>query len=481
MTRIPNPIRLTILWVGYALARLGLVDREHVVRTTDLAWPRIVTGLARMSKNAVDVAMVGVAVGTSAIAGVGFAAPYWGLAFALGGGVAGGTIALVSQRYGAGAFDELGLAVRSSTLLVVLLTVPVAALFVTFPRELISLLSSNERAIEQGATYLGIAGLGVPLAGLNLVGSRVLVGSDDAYTAMQVRAAGAVANVGLNAVFIFGLGWGVAGAALGTLFSNAGVTATFTVGLARGRLPGIGAFPVQISPWGSYLATGTVRDLVEISLPVMGRKLVWVVAEFPMLGIVDLFGEATVAAFVITRRIYGVMNAPGWGFGLAASSLVGQALGENDEDLAESYGSDIVRFSVATYLISALLVAVFARQIVVLFADSAASPEVPIAVTLVYAACASVVLQGVAVAAAGPLDASGDTRIPFLSQFLGMFCVSLPLAYLGATTSLGMWGLYLAFLAEAGVPAAINYWRFRTDRWKAISEAYRPDVAVADD
>ncbi|MEF8814302.1 MAG: MATE family efflux transporter [Halovenus sp.] len=481
MTRIPNPFRLTILWVGFALARLGLVDREHVVRTTDLAWPRIVTGVARMSKNAVDVAMVGVAVGTSAIAGVGFAAPYWGLAFALGGGVAGGTIALVSQRYGAEAFDELGLAVRSSTLLVVLLTVPIAVLFATFPQELISLLSSNERAIDQGATYLQIVGLGVPLAGLNLVGSRVLVGSDDAYTAMQVRAAGAVANVGLNAVFIFGLSWGVAGAALGTVFSNGGVTAAFAVGLARGRLPGVGAFPVQISPWGAYLETGTVRDLVEISLPVMGRKLVWVAAEFPMLGIVDLFGEATVAAFVVTRRIYGIMNAPGWGFGLAASSLVGQALGENDEDLAESYGRDIVRFSVATYLISALLVAVFAEQIVVLFADSASSPEVPIAVTLVYAACVSVVLQGVAVAAAGPLDASGDTRIPFLSQFLGMFCVSLPLAYLGATTSLGLWGLYLAFLAEAGVPAVINYWRFRTDRWKAISEAYRPDVAVADD
>ncbi len=481
MTRVPNPFRLTILWVGFALARLGLVDREHVVRTTDLAWPRIVTGVARMSKNAVDVAMVGVAVGTSAIAGVGFAAPYWGLAFALGGGVAGGTIALVSQRYGAEAFDELGLAVRSSTLLVVLLTVPIAVLFATFPQELISLLSSNERAIEQGATYLQTVGLGVPLAGLNLVGSRVLVGSDDAYTAMQVRAAGAVANVGLNAVFIFGLGWGVAGAALGTVLSNAGVTAAFAVGLVRGRLPGVGAFPVQISPWGSYLETGTVRDLVEISLPVIGRKLVWVAAEFPMLGIVDLFGEATVAAFVVTRRIYAVMNAPGWGFGLAASSLVGQALGDNDEDLAESYGRDIVRFSVATYLISALLVAVFAEQIVVLFADSPSSPEVPIAVTLVYAACVSVVLQGVAVAAAGPLDASGDTRIPFLSQFLGMFCVSLPLAYLGATTSLGLWGLYLAFLAEAGVPAVINYWRFRTDRWKAISEAYRPDVAMADD
>ena len=93
MYRPPNPVRLCILWIGLALARAGLVSREHVRRTTDLAWPRIVTGLARMSKNAVDVAMVGVAVGRTAIAGVGFASPYWGVAFSLGGGFAAGTIA----------------------------------------------------------------------------------------------------------------------------------------------------------------------------------------------------------------------------------------------------------------------------------------------------------------------------------------------------------------------------------------------------
>ncbi len=91
-----NPVRGLLLAVGTALARVGLIDHERVVRATDLAWPRIVTGLARMSKSTVDVAMVGAALGSSAIAGLGYAAPYWGLAFALGGGVAGGTIGMVS-------------------------------------------------------------------------------------------------------------------------------------------------------------------------------------------------------------------------------------------------------------------------------------------------------------------------------------------------------------------------------------------------
>ena len=497
----PNPVRWTILAVGLGLARLGLVDRDRAVRTTELAWPRVLTGVARMSKNAVDVAMVGVAVGTTAVAGVGFASPFWGLAFSVGGGVAGGTIALVSQRYGADAYDELGLAVRSSVLLAVVTTVPLSVLFWTVPEPFISVLTSNEQALGYGVTYLQIVGLGIPFAALNLVGSRVLVGSDDAYTAMQVRGGGALANVVLNAVFIFGLGWGVAGAALGTVLANVAVTATFALGLVWGRFPGVGAFPVQVSPTGAWADRGTITDLVEIGLPVGLRGLVWTTAEFPMLGILDIFGENTVAAWVIARRIWGVMNTPGWGFGLAASSLVGQELGQNSEREAEAYGRDIIRFSVATYLVSALLVAVFAEQVVVLFADSPTSPEVPIAVNLVYAACLAVLFQGVTSAAAGALDASGDTRITFLSQFLGMFGVSIPLAYLGAAgltvpavslplvgstpgvtvPALGLWGLYLAFVAETAVPAAINYWRFRTDKWKQISEAYRPEPDVADD
>ncbi|ELZ36142.1 MATE efflux family protein [Halorubrum saccharovorum DSM 1137] len=496
MARLPNPFRALILYIGFALAKAGLIDRHRVVRTTDLAWPRIVTGIARMSKNAVDVAMVGVSVGTSAVAGVGFAGPYWGLAFALGGGVAGGTIALVSQRFGAEAYGELGDAVRSSVLLAALITIPVSATFWTFPTRFIDVLSSNEDAIALGADYLRVVGLGVPFAALNLVGSRVLVGCDDAYTAMQVRAGGAVANIVLSALFIFGLGWGVEGAAVGTVLSNVIAVAAFTIGLVRGRVPGIGEFPISIDPLGSYVNPDMLRDLVEIGVPVGARNLVWTAAEFPMLAILDVFGENTVAAFVIARRIYGIMNAPGWGFGLASSSLVGQELGGEDPAEAEAYARDIIRFSVATYMVFAALTAVFAADLVTLFAETPESPEIPIAVNLVYAACVAVVFQGISGGAAGPLDAAGDTKIPFASQFLGMFCVSIPLAYVGAREAtpaidvpglavtipevslpaIGLWGVYLAFLAETTIPAAINYWRFHSGKWKKISEAYRPDA-----
>ncbi len=480
MARFPNPVRLVILAIGLALARAGLVERKHVHRTTDLAWPRIVTGLARMSKNAVDVAFVGLAVGPSAIAGVGFATPYWGIAFSLGGGFAGGTIALVSQRYGAEAFDELGQAIRSSAALVLAVTIPVACVFWLFPTELVSLMTSNERTVELGARYLRILSVGVPFAGLNLIGSRIYIGMDDSWTPMLVRSGGAISNIVLSGVFVFAFGWGVAGAALGTVLANVVVTGTFASGLVAGRLPGAGELPVQVNLVAKYVERDTIRQLVRIGLPVVGRNLVWTVAKFPMLAIVALFGQNVVAGYVISRRIWGLMNTPGWGFGLASSSLVGQELGSGDERAAEGYARDVIVFAVATYAVAAVIVFAFTEPIVVSFVGDSTDPSVPYAVALVHASCVAVLAQGVKGAAAGPLDASGDTRWPFYSQVVGMFGCAIPVAYLGATTSFGIVGLYLSFVAETTIPASINYYRFSTGKWKAISREFRPGVSADD-
>lgn len=434
-----------------------------------------------MSKNAVDVAMVGIAVGSTAIAGVGFAGPFWGLAFSIGGGIAAGTIALVSQRYGADEYDEIGQAIRSSIVIVVALTLPVMGVFWLFAPELIGLLSNDPHTIALGAAYLQVVSLGIPFAALNLIGSRTFLGINDARTPMILRSGGAVANGLINAVLIFGFGMGVVGAALGTVLSNAIVWGVFSIGLVMGRLPGIGEFPIQVDLFGSYLDREFIGQLIDIGTPAMGRRLVWTVARFPMLAIVGLFGTQVVAAYVIARRIWGIMNTPGWGFGLASSSLVGQALGHNDEDIAESYGYEITRFAVGVYLLSAATVFVFSEPIVRAFINSPTDPSIPIAVSLVSAACIAVVFEGVTGAASGVLDASGDTRWSFYSQVVGMFCVAVPVTYLGATTPLGIWGIYLSFAAETAVPAVLNYYRLASGEWKCISRQYRPRTRQADD
>jgi putative MATE family efflux protein len=434
-----------------------------------------------MSKGAVDIAMVGTAVGSTAIAGIGFANPFWAFAWIIGAGVAGGCVSLVSQCYGADAYNELHLAVRSSVVLIVTLALPIAWIFWTFSTELISLLTGSQAAIEFGSLYLRIAAFGLPFGALNFVWSRVLVGSDDAYTAMQIRAGGSVVNIVLNGILIFGLDLGVAGAALGTVMASLIVTLTFVTGLVAGGLPVIGEFPVRVSIRGEYLDFETIRDLVKIGLPLGARNLAWNASQYPMLAILNIFGQDVVAGYVIARRIWGLLNTPGWGFGMASTSLVGQELGIGNEGEAELYGRDVITFAFGTYILTSSAVLVFAKPIVRLFVNNPTDPAVPLAVTMVYVSCLAVPFQGIAGSAAGPLNASGDTRIPFVGRIVGMFCVGIPLAYLGTITPLGLWGVYLAMFAESLFPAAINYWRFRSGKWKRISRQYRPDAAQTTD
>ncbi len=474
-TSLLNPVRATIEGIGRLLAHLSLIDRPRARRISDLAWPRIVTGLARMSKATADVAMVGLALGPAAIAGVGYGVPYWTMTFMLGGGIAGGTISLVSQRYGAGRYDDIDRAVKVSVGAALLVTIPLVVVFWTLPEPLIRLIGTGEEAIAYGTRYLRVASLAMPFAALNLIGSRTLIGADDAWTPMIVRAGGAVVNVGVNAVLIFVFNLGVVGAALGTVIGSIGGVFIFGWGFAKGQLPFIGALPVQVDWSAPYWDPADVRHLARISTPLALRKVAQNGGQFPLLAIVGLFGPNMVAAFVVALRVRALMNTPGWGFSLASSSLVGQSLGAGHEPEADGYAHDALRFTVATYALVGLGVFLVAGPISALFVAEAAVQATTTA--LIRAACVSVLLWGLMNGAMGPLRASGDTTWPFYGQIAGLLGFALPLAYLGATTSLGIWGLYGTLFAETAVPAAVIYYRFRTEQWKLISRARRKATA----
>lgn len=293
------PVRLAVERIGLALAALGVIDTRRARRVSDLAWPRIVTGVARMSKSTADVAMVGTTLGASAIAGVGYATPYWLLAFMLGGGVAGGTLTLVAQRYAAGRRGEIGVAVAVSAGLSLAATLPLVAALQAFAEPLVGLIGAGEAAVAYGADYLRVVSLGMPFAALNLVASRALVGAGDARTPMLVRAGGAVTNIGLNVLLIFVFDMGVIGAAAGTVVATAASTGVFTWGLIGGRLPVVGALPVRIGRSALRWDTTTARHLAEIGTPLALTNLVQNGGQFPLLAIVSLFGPEVVAAFVV--------------------------------------------------------------------------------------------------------------------------------------------------------------------------------------
>lgn len=471
MSRPFNLVKRTVAYTAVILARLGLVDESRGKRIADLAWPPIITGLARKSKTTADLAMVGLAIGPAAIAGLGFAFAFYFVGMSVGFSLANGAMALLSQRYGAGDIQGMDLIIKQTLWIELVLAGIIAALFIGFADQLIGLLGAAPDALTHGSLYLQVVALALFFEMPNKVASRALLSANDSWSPMVVRSSGAILNILLNALFIFGLGLGVLGAALGTIIATFAVSVTFTVGFLWGRLPVIGTLPIQSRPSRPYFDSSLSKQILKVSLPIIGKRLLTNGSNFIMLAIVAHFGTVIVAAYAVAREIRDLMNAPGWGFGTAARSLVGQELGANDEEEAGAYGADVLRFAVAVYAVIALFMFTFADQIAPLFTDDPAAIQAAVPFIMVMAV--SLMGLGVDGASSGIVEAAGDTRWPFYARLVGLYVCMLPIALLGIFTSLGVLALYLAVTVETVVPALITYYRFTTNRWKIVSRRYR--------
>lgn len=469
--RFTAAVRWVVHLFPALLASVGLVDARRGEETADLALPRVVTGLARQSQRTVDLIMVGMAVGPAGIAGIALVSPFWGITGGVGSGITNGAVGIISQRYGAEEYERMNVAIKQTLWFTLLATVPMAVVYVAFAESLVGLFGVDPVTTGYGVTYLQVVAGAVVITCLNKVATRTLISAGDAWIEMVVRVGGAAVNVALNAVFIFGLDMGVFGAALGTVVAKVLVMGTFGVGFLAGRLPVIGPFPTRLSPSVEF-DSALFRQLVAVSTPLIVRQLAQRIARFPLLMIVANFGTAIVAAYGISRRIYFLLRTPNWGLSLAASSLVGQRLGADDEQEAEAYGWDILRFATVVYLLGAVVAFAFARTLASLFTNDPAT--VAATVPFVQVIAFGTILMGVDGVTTGVLRAGGDTRWPMYGRFFGLYLFTLPVAYLAVVTQLGVVALYAALLSEALVPALVTFYRFTTGRWMEISRSYRP-------
>jgi len=185
-------VRLVAATTG-ALARANVIEESRLRETVSLSWPRILTGFAIMSKRTVDLAIVGVAVGAEAVAGLTVANAFWTVGKLAFIGLAGGTLSLVSQNYGG---DERGRAravVVASLVAAIAVSVPLAAAFSLAADPLVALVGGSSAATGFGAAYLALVAPGLVFEAVNLVASRTYAGVGDTVTPMS-RASGGVSS-----------------------------------------------------------------------------------------------------------------------------------------------------------------------------------------------------------------------------------------------------------------------------------------------
>jgi len=92
--------------------------------------------------------------------------------------------------------------------------------------------------------------------------------------------------------------------------------------------------------------------------------------------------------------------------------------------------------------------------------------EVAQASSFIRVAGVSAIALGVNGATVGALLGAGETRFPFVASLVGQYLIAVPVGLAGTVTSLGIGGLYIAFVVGFGFPAVVNLWWFRRMDWK---------------
>jgi len=261
-------------------------------------------------------------------------------------GLSSGAAVFISQYWGAkdlgGIRRTYGFAMAASVISSSLFTL-VGCLFA---REVMGMLTDNEEIIAEGAAYLRIASFSYIAIAIQQIFSTVLRSTEKVRLPMYVGVISVVGNVAFTAFFIFGLGMGVVGSAIGTVM--AAWLSPVVLLLISLKKRNILIAPVRaLLNWSKEF----VRHYVKTTLPVLLNESIWAVGTLIVRMIFTnrdpYFYAAMAASFSVTDFAFVFLV----GLCHACTVMVGKSVGADQPRQAMA---DAKRFA---FLIPALSVA----------------------------------------------------------------------------------------------------------------------------
>lgn len=374
-----------------------------------------------------------------------------------------GSTALIARATGGGDTAEANNVVRQSVLLGIVMGLVGMAVMYFGAEGAMRLFGAPTEIVPLGVDFLHITALSMPLAGVMFMCNAALRGAGDTKTPLLVMVLVNGLNILISWLLIngeFGLTpLGVAGAAWGTAIGRAvgGVVVVCVL------LRGVGVLKLDRLPRPDR---AMLRRILHIGLPTGGEMLAFQSALVIFARFVTHLGTVPYAAHNTVINAESISFLPGMGFAVAATTLVGQALGAKDRDLARRSGNEAYFQSAVFMTIMGLLFIFVPEWFLSLLVDD---PAVVAAGVLPLRMVG--VIQPLLAANfvyAGALRGAGDTRWPLLIKLIAPWLVRLPLAFV-LIPAYGLTGAWIAMSVDLAFQGLLAWWRFRGNRWERIA------------
>ena len=276
--------------------------------------------------NTVDTLIVGNFVGTQALAAVGATSSFVQLLVGLFVGLCSGAGVIIAQSFGAGDHDEVNRQVHTALALAIAGGAALTVIGLLISRPVLRLMQTPDEIVGMASEYLQIYFLGMIPQMIYNMGTNILRAVGDSKRPLFFLIVCALANTGLDLLFVAVFGLGTAGAAMATSLSQL-ICARLVIWVLL-RIPGDCRLHVSELRFDSVL----LRRMTAIGLPAGLATIMYSVANVIIQKAINLLGTDTAAAWSIYWKLDGFYWPVSNAIGITVMTFAGQNYGARQLD-----------------------------------------------------------------------------------------------------------------------------------------------------
>jgi MATE family multidrug resistance protein len=427
-----------------------------------LSLPIIGGMMSQNVLNLVDTWLVG-GLGAAALAACGIANFLNFMAVAAITGLSTAVQAMAARRVGEGRLSEAAIPLNGGLLLSVAVGLPLSLVLIALTPWFFPLLVDDPAVVEAGVPYLQWRLVAVALIGMNFsfrgYWSAVKLTRLYLYTLLWMHA--------LNIVFSWTLIYGHFGfPALGTAGAGIGTTLAIAVGTATyfwhaGRHARGHGFLHGLPD------RGQIRGLLKLGLPTCVQQLLFSGGFTMLFWIVGQIGTPELAVANVLVNITLLAVLPGIGFGLAATTLVSQALGRKDAADAHRWAWDVYKVAAVLFTALAVPMLLLAEPILRFFLRDPHLVEVGLVPLRLIAL--GILVDGLGLVLMHALLGAGATGLVMKVSVGFQWLLFLPLAYvLGPVLGWGLTAVWLGLTLYRALQSGVFVVAWERRNWTAI-------------
>src|SRR4051794_11387543 len=395
----------------------------------------------------VDTAIVG-HLGTVQLAALAIAATVLSTAFTVFNFLTYGTTAHVARLHGARREGEAALVGSQALWLSLAIGLALLLLAEALAPAAVSLMGGEGEIARQAVLYLRLAALGAPFLMLATAGQGFLRGIEDLRTPLLILVAAHALNAVLEALFVYGFDWGIAGSAWGTIIAQAGMGLAFVAVQRR-----IGLQPPS---WAR------IRPLIRIGGHIAVRTSALLGSFLVASAVLARVGADALAAHQIAFQLFVFLALVLDALAIAGQVMVGRMLGAGDAGGAREAAARMIGWSVLAGGAFGVLLLALGDLVPRAFTSDPAVLASAHEIWWIFALMMPA--NGAVFALDGILIGAGDTRY-LMWGMVAAAAVYVPVALLALDRGWGIQGVWAGLAGLIAVRLLTCAARFAGSRW----------------